>query len=262
MKRISVSLAFFALLGLVAPASPAYAQIPRSLMTPDRVDSRIGRLEFKDGAPSKATVEKLYDQVDFDHAYDLYMNSLAGVSIASLHKGLQSAGVQDNEVVVFSDLMDAKSLFLTANADTVYVMGAIDLTKGPMVLEVAPRSLGVVQDYWFGWVIDLGAPGPDRGEGGKYLLLPPGYDGPLPEGEFFVARSKTNRVLWFTRSFMKDHKDPKPVADDIRKFTRIYPYQAGGVGTPIAEFLAGHPDCANQFHEWTVLRGWTRDDVF
>ena len=81
--------------------------------------------------------------------------------------------------------------------------------------------------------------GPDRGEGGKYLIVPPGYDGPLPEGGFAVARSRTNYVMWFARSFLANHNDPKPVADTIRKFTKIYPYEAGGLGTPIAEFLAG-----------------------
>ena len=135
--------------------------------------------------------------------------------------------------------MDAKSLFLTANADTVYVVGVLDLTKGPMVLEMPPKFLGAIDDYWFRWVIDIGLPGPDRGEGGKYLIVPPGYDGPLPEGGFFVARARTNRVVWFGRSFLENHNDPKPVAETIRKFTKVYPYEAGGVGTPIAEFLTG-----------------------
>jgi hypothetical protein len=71
------------------------------------------------------------------------------------------------------------------------------------------------------------------------LVLPPGYDGPLPEGGFFVARARTTRVLWFARSFLENKNDHKPVADTIRKFTKVYPYEAGGVGTPIAEFLAG-----------------------
>ena len=75
--------------------------------------------------------------------------------------------------------------------------------------------------------------------GGKYLVLPPGYDGPVPEGGFFVARSKTTRVLWFGRSFMENKSDPKPVAELIKKATKIYPYEAGGFGTPIAEFLSG-----------------------
>jgi hypothetical protein len=106
-------------------------------------------------------------------------------------QGFQSVGVKDNEVIIFSELMDAKSLFLTANADTVYYFGVLDLTKGPMVLEVPPKALGAIDDQWFRWVIDFG-PGPDRGEGGRYLILPPGYDAPVPEGGFYVARSKTN----------------------------------------------------------------------
>jgi hypothetical protein len=59
--------------------------------------------------------------------------------------------VKDNEVLVFSQLMDAKSLFLTANADTIYVMGSIDLAKGPVVIETPPKFLGAVQDAWFRW---------------------------------------------------------------------------------------------------------------
>jgi hypothetical protein len=213
--------------------------IPPSLVTPDKVETRIGTLEFKDGAPSKDTVAKIYDNIDFTHAYEAFVNTMSGVSINSLRKGLQSVGVKDNEVIVFSELMDAKSLFLTANADTIYAIGILDLTKGPMVLEVPPKFLGAIDDYWFRWVTDLGAPGADRGLGGKYLIVPPGYDGPLPDGGFFVARARTNRVAWFGRSFLENKNDPKPAAESIRKFTKVYPYQVGGVGTPIAEFLAG-----------------------
>ncbi len=238
MKRIP-TLALLAALGFMSSHLSAQTPVPPSLTTPDRVESRIGRLEFKDGAPSKATVEKMYDQIDFTHAYNVFMNSLDGVSIAALRKGLNGAGVKDNEVIVFSDLMDSKSLFLTANADTVYAIGILDLTRGPMVLEVPPRFLGAVDDQWFRWVIDIGAPGPDRGEGGKYLILPPGYDGDVPEGGYFVARSRTNFVAWFGRAFIIDKSDPKPAAETIRKFTKIYPYEVGGWGTPIAEFLAG-----------------------
>jgi hypothetical protein len=220
-------------------AAQGTTAIPPSLITPGRVDTRIGPLDFRDGAPSKATLDRVYDHLDFTHAQRAFADTLQGVSIHALRTGLQSVGVKDNEVIVFSELMDAKSLFLTANADTIYVIGALDLTKGPMVLETAPGFLGAIQDYWFRWIIDIGLPGPDRGLGGKYLVLPPGYDGPLPEGGFSVGRARTTRVLWFARSFLENHNDPKPVADTIRKFTKVYPYETGGVGTPIAEFLAG-----------------------
>jgi hypothetical protein len=221
---------------LAAQTAPA---IPPSLTTPDRVETRIGTLEFKDGAPNKATADKLFDNLDFTFAYRAFMDNMRGVSIQALRKGMQSIGVKDNEVLVFSELMDAKSLFLTANADTIYVMGSLDLSKGPIVLETPPKFLGLVQDAWFRWIVDLGLPGPDRGEGGKYLIVPPGYNGELPDGGFFIARARTNGILWFGRSFLENHNDPKPVVETIRRFTKVYPYEPGGVGTPIAEFLAG-----------------------
>ena len=219
-----------------AQTSPA---VPASITTPDKVQSRIGTLEFKDGQPNKATLDKVYEQLDFQHATRAFSDTLQGVSIHAVRKGLQSVGVKDNEVIVFSELMDAKSLFLTPNADTIYVISPFDLSKGPIVVEVPPGVLGTVQDAWFRWIIDMGLPGPDRGEGGKYLIVPPGYQGPLPEGEFNVAHSKTTHGLFCGRAFIGNGNDPKPVVEKIKKLTKVYPYQAGGVGTTIAEFLAG-----------------------
>jgi len=240
MRRSALTPSLLILAALTLPAaaqtSPA---IPPSLVTPDKVETPLGTLEFKDGVPSKATAQKVFDNLDFTFAYRAFMDNMRGVSILALRKGMQSIGVKDNEVLVFSNLMDAKSLFLTANADTIYVMGALDLTKGPMVIETPPKFLGAVQDAWFHWVIDLGLPGPDRGEGGKYLIVPPGYKGTLPEGEFNIAHARTNHIVWFGRSFLENKSDPKPVVETIRKFTKVYPYEIGGLGTPIAEFLAG-----------------------
>lgn len=221
-------------------ATCAWAEtIPESITTPAKIETRLGTLEFKDGQPSKETLDKVYDHLDFSHATRAFADTLQGVSIHAVRKGLQDIGVKDNEVIVFSELMDAKSLFLTPNADTIYIICGFDLSNGPIVVEVPPGVLGTVQDAWFRWIIDLGLPGPDRGEGGKYLIIPPGYAGSLPEGEFNVAHSKTTHGVWFARAFIENGNDPKPVAERIKKLTKVYPYTAGGVGTPIAEFLAG-----------------------
>jgi hypothetical protein len=218
--------------------SQTSAQAPPSVITPDKVETRLGPLEFKDGAPSAGTLATIYDNLDFTHAFDALVNTYQGVNMAAIRRGFLSIGVKDNELLIFSKLMDASSLFLTANADTVYFLGFIDLSNGPMVFETPPKALGTLDDFWWRWVIDFGAPGPDRGEGGKYLLLPPGYDGPLPEGGFYIARSRTTRVVVLGRSFMENN-DPKPTVDLIKARTRIYPYEPGGVGTSVAEFLAG-----------------------
>jgi hypothetical protein len=237
--RFSAALACTALMLPHFATAQTSSPIPPSVTTPDKVETRIGTLEFKDGMPNKATTEKVFDNLDLVYAYRAFMDNMRGVSIRAFCKGMEGIGVKENEVLVFSELMDAKSLFLTANADTIYVMGYLDLSKGPVVVETPPKFLGAVQDAWFRWVIDLGVPGPDRGEGGKYLIVPPDYKGQLPDGGFFIAHARTNTIVWFGRSFLENHSDPKPVVEGIRKFTKIYPFEPGGVGTPVADFLAG-----------------------
>jgi hypothetical protein len=211
---------------------------PAAVTTPDRAETRLGTLDFTDGMPSPATLDKVYDHLDFVHAFEAFVNALQGVSIHALHRGYLEAGVADNEFLIFSELMDPKSRFLTANVDTVYVTGFLDLSTGPMVLEVPPGLLGAVNDYWSGWVTDVGGAGPDRGVGGTYLLVPPGYGGPLPEGGFYVARPRTMRVMMFGRVFLKDG-DPAPADELLRGSMKAYRYPAGAVGTSFAAFLRG-----------------------
>jgi hypothetical protein len=164
-KTCLATLTMLAMLQLAdAQTSPA---ISPAISTPDKVETRLGTLQFNDGAPSAETGSKIYDNLDFTHAFEAFVNTFQGVNMAALRQGFLSIGVRDNEVLVFSKLMDAKSLFLTANADTVYFVGFIDLTKGPTVLEPPPDALGTLDDFWWRWVIDFGAPGPDRGMGGN-----------------------------------------------------------------------------------------------
>ena len=184
------------------------------------------------------TAQKVYDTLDFTRALNVYNNSFRGASAYGLLKGFRSIGAKENTVVIFSELMDSNSLFLTANADTVYYLSVVDLTKGPMVIEQPPKSVGTINDMWFSWIIDIGFPGPDRGEGGKYLIVPPGYEGPLPDSGFHVAFSKTDRILYACRACLVDN-DPKPAAEMIKKYMKIYPYTPGGYGTSIATALEG-----------------------
>ena len=215
-----------------------YEPPPQSLLIPDKLETPIGTLHFNDGAPDEKTVQVLYDNLDFLHAQNVFLNTYQGASTYAFGEGFYSVGAKDNDVIIFSDLMDSKSLFLTANADGLYFITMLNLEKGPVVVEVPPKSLGAFDDMWFRWIIDAGFPGPDRGEGGKYLIVPPGYDGTLPEGGYFIGHSRTMRVVYFGRAFMVDN-DPKPAADLIKKTMKIYPYTPGGYGTSIAQALTG-----------------------
>ncbi|MDP9228974.1 MAG: DUF1254 domain-containing protein, partial [Actinomycetota bacterium] len=134
---------------------------PASIQTPDKVETRIGTLNFRDGAPSAETVEKVYDQLDFSRGVEAFLNSFQGASLAAIRKGFLENGVQDNDFFLFSELMDSQSLFLTGNADTVYLWGFVDLGDGPMVVDIPKLSLpstmlGCIDDMWFGWITDFG----------------------------------------------------------------------------------------------------------
>jgi hypothetical protein len=254
-----------AVLALVFTAMTASAQkIPPEITTPDKVQTGIGTLEFKDGAPTAATVQKVRDSLDYVRGVDAFMNGMSGASAFAIRKGFRSIGAEDNTIVIFSELMDSSSLFLTPNADTIYTLASLDLTKGPLVVEVPPAQLGTINDMWFGWVIDIGFPGPDRGEGGRYLLVPPDYTGSLPDSGFHVGHSKTMHVLYAVRAFM-DNNDPKPAVASIKKSLKIYPYRPGGYGTGLSTI-----ECAQEnedvlcrravdeitFRHGSLIAGW------
>lgn len=219
-------------------STPAALGIPLEINTPDSVETRLGTLEFRDGAPSAQTVAAVYDNLDLMHAVESFLNAYQGASTSAIRNGLIDAGVPDNAVLIFSKLMDAQSLFLTANADTIYFWSILDMTQGPIVLETPPMSLGVIDDMWFHWVTDFGLPGPDRGAGGKYLLVPPGYSGELPDSGYFVEHVRTFRALMLGRSFLENDDPAGPVAL-IKKTLKIYPLGPGGFGTSIGAALAG-----------------------
>ena len=152
--------------------------------------------------------------------------------------------------------MDAKSVFLTPNADTIYFWVNLNVADGPLVFETPPMSLGVIDDIWFRWVTDFGLPGPDRGEGGRFLLVPPDYKGDLPESGYIVCKLRTTRATALGRSFLENN-DPKPTVAMIKKTLKVYPYLPGGYGTSIGAALDGKAKLAltpDHKLNWSFLR--------
>jgi hypothetical protein len=214
------------------PADPQYkysTQMPPGVAAPNSVETRLGTLNFFDGFPDKATAEKLYDNLDFQRAVQAYLMAIPGASVAAYCDAIRSLGPVNTVVPIWEQLLDARTIGLTGNNNTVYSAPYIDLSKGPLVFEIPPKVLGFVNDIWEGWVVDIGFTGPDKGEGGKYLFLPPGYKGDLPEG-YHVVHSPTFRVFFFWRSFLVNG-DPKPGVELVKKFTKIYPL--GGSATAL-----------------------------
>jgi hypothetical protein len=90
-----------------------------------------------------------------------------------------------------------------------------------MVVESPPNTLGMVNDFFFRYVADLGMAGPDRGKGGKYLFLPPEWKGDVPDG-YFTYRSPTYGNLLFWRGFLVEG-DPGPAVEMVKELVKIYP---------------------------------------
>ena len=220
--------------GPTSPPATEYKMttpMPPGIACPDKVETRFGTLNFFDGFPDKASVEKLYDNLDFQRAVQAYLLALPPVSQAANRNAIRELGPANTTVPIFEQLMDSRSIFLTANDNTPYTWTWLDLRNGPLVVEVPPKVLGAINDMWYRWVIDVGITGPDKGQGGKYLLLPPGYKGQVPTG-YIVVRPATfsNWIPW--RSFVVNG-DPKPGVDLVKKFTRIYPLSQAGNPPPM-----------------------------
>ena len=215
-------------------AAVQYQPTPPSILTPDRVDTRVGSLSFFDGYPSPETVDKVYDNLDFQRGVRAFLDGLPIASLYAMREGLREVGCVNSTVGIFETLMDSKTLFLTANTESVYAVTWIDLNDGPIVVESAPNTLGILDDFWFGHVTDMGNAGPDKGQGGKFLILPPGYDGEVPEGyHTFTSRTFGNWLI--TRGFL-ENGDPGPAVASLKKNTRIYPL-ASRNAPPATKFI-------------------------
>src|SRR6516165_4054954 len=153
---------------------------------------------FAGGFPTPDTVSRAYDDADLNRAIQSYRFFYPNVSVYGLLAGFEPLGAKYNQAAVVLEGLPRHVLF-TPNSDTPYGSIPIDLSGGPVAVELPEGPLlGVANDLNFRWVLDVGLPGPDAGKGGKHLILPPGYQGQVPAG-FYSAQSTTNRLILIVR---------------------------------------------------------------
>jgi len=227
-----------------------YAQtteMPDGILTPDQVETSIGTLNFMDGAPLPETVQLVYDNLDRMRGVDVFLKCMPAASVRQLMLGPEELGADDYyKVPIFDKLMDSKSLFLTGNTSTLYVLPSLNMKDtGPMVLEVPPGMLGAFNDAWFRYIEDVGPMGPDKGAGGTYLLLPPDYEGDIPEG-YFIVKSPTYRVWTFMRGSIA--KGIETAVKNIKDNLKVYPL-AQKDNPPKMEFISGSGKAFNTIHD-------------
>lgn len=227
------------LIGALVVAGSTCAEVSKetlqSISIPDNVNTPIGNLKFFDGVPTGDTVETVYDNLHRMRALDVYLDNIGAVSINSVLDGLAKEGADaPNKVAVFEQLMDSETLVVTANTSTLYAYSSTDLEKdGPTVIEVPPGMLGFLDDSWQRFVGNMGVTGPDKGRGGKYLVLPPGYTGDVPDG-YFLLKPTTYRNFLFLRGSIKDGLEP--AVENITGGLKIYPLKNAADPAP-TEFV-------------------------
>src|SRR5215813_973616 len=149
---------------------------------------------FSLGYPTPETSQRARDDADFQRAMTAYRFWYPSVSVEGIFNGNREIGIKDGEDMGIS-AAGPRQVGFTLNSDTPYGSGVIDVSKGPMVIELPPGPfIGLVNDHHQGWVLDMGLPGPDAGKGGRHLVLPPNYKGQIPAG-YHVGRSTSFKNL-------------------------------------------------------------------
>jgi hypothetical protein len=208
-----------------------------ALAAEETLDTRIGTLTFESGYPSEETVQKLYDEMDFQRASQAYIWGIPAVGLNEWRKAHYDVfNARDGEMLSYLDFAEKLGI-LTPNYTTPYIATFIDLEEsGPMVVELPPGLMaGMILDQWQRVLADLGVVGPDKGKGGKYLILPPGY-GPVEAEGYFVVQSPSRDVLAGVR-LLGDDKD-KAIAELVPGI-KTYTWSPDGTGEPMAVRSAG-----------------------
>ena len=91
--------------------------IPPEITTPDSVETRLGTLNFKNGMPDQATMDTLWDNLDFSRAVMVYLDALPAVNMYSVRKGTRDVGVPDNTIMTMETMMDSTGMYDAKHCD-------------------------------------------------------------------------------------------------------------------------------------------------
>ena len=156
-----------------APLAHSYAtqsKDPHGWIGTETVETRYGSFEFKNGYPTAGAIDKLYEFRTFNRGVESYLHFVTLMSMFHMQKGLHDFGLDSsNKFLIFESLLDAQSLYLTPNTESVYGMQFLDLKRdGPTVVEAPPGLLGGFSTMWQQSLIGIGPTGTDKGKGGNF----------------------------------------------------------------------------------------------
>jgi hypothetical protein len=194
------------------------------------------KLEFPGYYLTEKSAARMHAEIDFQRACQTYLWALPAMNMYSMREGSEREFGKGNHILpVWKGRLRAKAKITTPNSDVIYALSYLDLKDGPVVVEAPAGIQGLFDDFWQRPITDVGLPGPDQGKGGKYLLLPPDYEGPLsedmwyrtePDGSedlYYTFRSRTYGVFLFWRAFLGDGGSTEEGVKIIEQ-TKVYPW--------------------------------------
>ena len=197
---------------------------------PDKIKTNFGALQFElEAFPTEETAQRIYDEIDLQRASQAYMDFYPALSLYAIVK----SQIRDFEFKSSSDIAVAagpgwkpSEPFLTGNNSTVYAIASLDLkVDGPTVVDIPPGMYGTANDALFKFMVDFGEVGPDKGKGGQYLFVPPGYTGEVPKG-YFAINSSSYRIWVMMRGFGEVGLGDQAV-NWFKQNLQIYPLATG-----------------------------------
>jgi hypothetical protein len=170
----------------------------------------------------------VHDRMTYHRAIDAAVWAMPLMNFKFYRDALAKAGVGPNDVGYFSKLQNWKFQTATPNNTTPYILTCWNMEDGPIVVEIPPSTVdvgifGTLMDAWQRPIDDVGALGRDKGKGATYLLVPPGYNGPLlPKA--LVYEQRTNNGFVVLRPIIKGATSENLAkAADFVKQMKIYP---------------------------------------
>ena len=186
------------------------------------------KLDSTDTVTTAFKPANIKEEILYQRGIEAAIWGMPAVNYQLMYDALAKINGKDNQVVIWPKLLDWKNQTLTPNPDVIYLMPFFNTEKvGPVVLEIPPADNGVfngsIMTYWQNALEDVGPGGVDKGKGGKYLFLPPGYDkSKIPAG-YIPLQSDTFRGYALLRSVLKSGS-PADVAAAVAYAKRIKVY--------------------------------------
>ena len=194
-KSIPLAIAIAVLIGGCSPPETA-----------STAESPVGAQEFEPqyigGYPTAETIEAMFEEYDYQAAVQFYVWGYAYLNNLGMHKALVEMGGDERSFYSFDKRVGPQHQIMTANTMVIYAWSRIiDLSKGPVVMEIPRGVRGHLYDMSSRAYQDVGDVGPDEGKGGKYLVVNADFDGVVPEGHHLVRNPYSDTIILGVRTF-------------------------------------------------------------